>query len=153
MGRERLRDEVIGWGALLLFAAVGSTLILGCHHGGDGPRVDPVFQAEVSQALDAIEQHGLADWADWGRAHRAIVVNNEALVPADCLGYTWAFRDTSGGETLWQIALGSKWRRLAVRERGLVLLHELWHVRAGDLGHPVELWQLLDQYSTYQETR
>ncbi len=145
MGRERLRDEVIGWGALLLFAAVGSTLIVGCDHGGDGPKVDPVFQAEVAQALDAIEQHGLAEWAEWGRQHKAYIIN------AECAGgfaYTMFV-----GKRVW-IMLSSRWRKeIGVRDRGEILLEEIFHARTGVVSHTPDLAALLAAYNNHQEAR
>jgi len=105
------------------------------------------FTAQVYAALYAIERHGLPEWADWGREHIGLVAEDmNGLIPKGYLGYTWAFDDEGTGERSYVILLGEKWLALTVDEQGLVLLHELWHVRTGDLGHPEALWELLRLY-------
>ena len=142
------------WYAVHITIMVAAIVTFICCYGCGGPvpqsgAVDqrPEFVAAVNGALDEIERHGLPEWAAWGRENiRWIGEDVSGLIPEGNLGYVWAFTDMASGEVTRIVLLGEAWLALDADDRGMVLLHELYHVRTGDLGHSGELDVLLSEY-------
>ena len=121
---------------LCLLILGGTVVLWGCSQGYSPDEVTVLVADRTRTALAEMERRGLSDWAAYGET-----VANRVTYGGEMPGF-WAYADLAGG----RIYMSDRWLSADVGDRGLVLLHELWHLRTGIVSHPQELLDLLAVY-------
>jgi len=120
-----------------LVALCGGALLWGCSQAHAPNELSVLVPDRVRTALDEMDRRGLTEWAEYGRSIASCVTYGGEMP-----GF-WAYTDLSGKSRIY---VSDRWVRADVGDRGLVLLHEIWHAQTGIVSHPQELTDLLAMY-------